>query len=118
MKVLFVGDAPSPKNTNPAIAFVGTKSGITLNKWADVLGVEYTAVNSNDPVVLESTLRYASASGMPVIALGRLAVERITRAGLRVKLHSLPHPSPRNRALNDKENVLKLLTNLKGKLND
>ena len=40
MKVIFIGCNPSLKNTSPDVPFEGTKSGVTLAKWIEKLGLK------------------------------------------------------------------------------
>lgn len=106
MRVLFVGDEPSARNNDPKVAFVGTKSGDRLKRWADYLGVTYHAVNSDDKELLTATIRMSERFCQPIITLGnkaRLRVKRIAdENGYALYCYHLPHPSFRNRLFNDK----------------
>lgn len=120
MKVLFVGDQPSRRNNNPAVAFEGTQSGVTLEKWATFLGVSYFAINSHLEPELYSAVRWAEQFNQPIITLGALAKQRVESLcyenGLVVEMYNLPHPSPLNRKLNDKPKLIETLRDLKHKL--
>lgn len=102
IRVIFVGDKPSKANTDPTVAFEGTKSWITFQKWADLLGLspsEYEKVNRGSFCDIMLDL-YPNAK---VIALG---VEASNYLNSRDKAHfKLPHPSGLNRVLNDKEYI-------------
>lgn len=107
MEVLFVGDCPSKHNNSADVAFVGSKSGKTLDVWANFLGVNYHAVNSDDMDKLLVSLRYAERINQPVIILGNKAESRVDKLcknhGLVLYKYKLPHPSGLNRKLNNKE---------------
>jgi hypothetical protein len=106
MTVLFVGDEPSKKNLYPDVAFAGTKSFDTLVGWAtkklNLALYQFTMVNS------VSTQDWARIGfhwgvGSPIIALGIKAEKRLRKMG--ISCYPLPHPSGRNRKLNNKEYV-------------
>jgi len=109
MKVLFVGSNPSEANLKTEQPFIGTRSHKKLLQWIDWLGVEdYTLINASDKLgsvtlgdmnfdrLQDSMIRHDV-----VIALGRVAEKAVKTAGRKDYLY-LPHPSPRNRVLNDK----------------
>ncbi len=122
MRVLFVGDSPSKKNVSQYTAFVGTRSGETLKQWASQLGVEYYAVNSHDPLVLQAAVRFAEQTNQPVITLGETARTKMQilcqKYGYSLNLIHMPHPSPKNRKLNDGLWVAQMLQDTKAKLCD
>jgi uracil-DNA glycosylase len=112
--ILFVGDAPSRKNTDMNVAFVGTKSGKTLLEWIDVLEVKnYKAINRVDKKFVTEVVNNMKEEGH-IVALGKRAENDLKNLG--VEFFTLPHPSPKNRKLNDKEEINKLLNELKPKL--
>lgn len=97
--VLFVGDEPSKKNTHPSVPFAGAACHKRLVKWLSFLQPKYYhCINSNTEEQLEAAASL-EASGFRVVALGNKASERLCRIPHIV----LPHPSPKNRALNDSE---------------
>ena len=104
MTVLFVGDEPSRKNTNPDVAFLGTKSHDRLMGWATKrLGLPLYKISLTNSV---STIDWAKigfhwGAGNPIVALGNKVEERLRKLG--ISCFSLPHPSGRNRKLNDKK---------------
>lgn len=97
--VIFVGDEPSKLNEDPEVAFVGSKSYPTLMKWINSFNLhDYRVVNSHKEELLKH-IRLAYFRGAVVIALGNKASERLE--SVQVNHFKLPHPSPRNRLLND-----------------
>jgi uracil-DNA glycosylase len=111
--VLFVGDRPSTKNVDPMIPFIGTKSYDRLLDWASRLGlVNFDMINSHDSALL--TIISANAHIKIVIALGNVAARRLDRAG--IPHLKMPHPSGRNRKLNDKEYVEQMLWETKQRI--
>lgn len=99
--VLFVGDEPSRLNTDPNVAFVGSKSMPVLMKWiAKIKPDEYDLVNSHTPFLV-MCIEVNSNLGDAIVALGNKASARLTKAG--IPHFKLPHPSPRNRLNNDQK---------------
>jgi hypothetical protein len=101
IKTVFVGDRPSPKNTNPALAFHGTKSMDTLAGWLFWLGLrknEVILINSHEPHLMDAILSH-HYFGYKIIALGNNASSRLD--AMEIPHFKLPHPSGRNRKLND-----------------
>jgi len=113
MLVAFVGSNPSECNPDPNIAFVGTRSYSVLSKWLDrLLRKEDTAVFFNVSNVItkrklrvrEYQLDILQQNLRPfkrVVALGETAADALTK--LKISHFPLPHPSPRNRVLNNKK---------------
>lgn len=121
-RVIFVGDTFSSKNLDKNVAFLGTKSYYVLKQWIKILEIEeYTLVNSDHfsfPMLVNSWL-YNEIDGyyMPeVIALGKKAEKQLKKLGSDYFI--LPHPSPKNRKLNDKEFIKKELEKCKKWLNN
>lgn len=114
LKILLVGDKPSRKNKDPNVAFVGTKSLTTIQKWLKTMGIDgahVVMVNRVDPsfnnLVIQATLgRYK------IIALGEEAKKALMHLGV-ADFFCLPHPSGRNRKLNNKKYVADLLEQCK-----
>lgn len=104
-RVLVIGMNPS--------SVEGVKKNSTLhrlNNWMDNIGItHYSFMNviekAADKVyhgdVDPSRLRCASLGYNKVIALGGFASESLDKA--RINHFKMPHPSPRNRLLNDKK---------------
>lgn len=102
MTVLLVGDKPSTKNENPNVPFVGTRSHETLKEWMKQLGVkDYIAINQIDFNTDELRDLYAVGSDLKIIALGNNADKALRD----VPHFKLPHPSGKNRLLNDRKYV-------------
>ena len=107
MKVLFVGSNPSKANLKPEQPFIGTKSYNKLLQWIDILGIkEYTLVNASDKLGNISLgdmnldrLQDNMIKHDVVVVLGRNAEKAVKALGRKEYIY-MPHPSPRNRALN------------------
>lgn len=99
MKVLFVGDKPSSKNTDPSVAFVGTRSKLKLEYWAMKLNISPNGYYTINRIDFDFPIRVINAIylGDPIIALGNNASKALDK----IPHFKLPHPSPRNRQLND-----------------
>lgn len=105
MKVLFLGQNPSNKNTS-ANAFIGSQSHKTIVKWATYLDIS-TYHLQNTSLVHGKVLRGDVRNDLNdlcsqyelVITLGTYA----SKALIERNIHhfSLPHPSGLNRQLND-----------------
>lgn len=124
-KVIFVGSNPAEASPDPSIPFAGTRSGKTLQEWMQAIGVDAaTMVNVSAAKTeknrklrvseyelerLRSELHWGIDyySHATVIALGETAADALRR--LDVSFFKLPHPSGRNRKLNDKEYVSRVL---------
>lgn len=111
-KVVFVGDKPSKKNLHKDLAFVGTISYKTLMNWITELDCSgnYTMINSHTSLLLDMA-EYEWLNGASIVALGNEAAKRLNARG--IYFLKLPHPSPRNRKLNDKEFIKTTLRVLK-----
>ena len=112
--VTFVGSNPSVKNQDPLVAFAGTRSGKILEAWIKKAGADpkdFRYVNVSDLVTewnrplrmcevnLPQVKERLKDAGDDIVALGRTSarvLKKLKRAHL-----ELPHPSPRNRKLND-----------------
>jgi len=95
------------------------RKGSTRNKladWADQMRVEsYSFMNVIDQpgdvhhsMIDYNTLTFALSRYRKVIALGNFVSDVLKRAG--VEHFKLPHPSPRNRMLNDPEKISVILS--------
>lgn len=110
--ILFVGDKPS-KRTDPKVAFKGAACEKRLMEWISILEItEYLLLNSAPSsqweILLEALYCYPDT---PIITLGNNAAKRIDKECL--YNFKLPHPSGRNRQINDKEFIRKKLDECK-----
>jgi len=113
-KLLLVGDKPSSKNTDSAIAFIGTASHTRLQKWLAVIldnEAKIQLINRVDPR-FDQHLIYATLNSFQIIALGEEASKALIAYGV-TNFFKLPHPSGRNRKLNDKQYEMKILQECK-----
>ena len=113
-KLLLVGDKPSKKNKDPKVAFVGTASHKRIMEWLEVLLDEKAAismVNRTDPEFSVVLIR-ATLKRYQIIALGEEAAQALAHHGV-VNYFKLPHPSGRNRKLNNKKYVAEILQKCK-----
>jgi len=100
--VLFIGDKPGFRNLDPSIAFVGTRSYVTLLNWIarmDISIYNIKLINSTEATAIDDINSYASTGGK-IIALGEIAKKLCEE--LVVPHFAMPHPSGRNRIINDK----------------
>lgn len=110
--ILFIGDKPSPKMKPGARAFEGAACEQRLMEWIAHLDIrEYKIINSNDPAILQLNITLGSwvEERLTLVALGNQASRNL---GIRVHF-KLPHPSGKNRQINDKEFIAKKLTECK-----
>lgn len=125
--ILFVASNPSKLNTNPTIAMVGSKSEKNFNGWVEYLSPQkdYFVINVSDKVLEnDKTLkkreydlpRLASYVINPsfdkIVALGNVAEDALKQLGIE-NYYKLPHPSPRNRFLNNTVQVEAVLEDCK-----
>lgn len=104
MKVLVVGLNPSRRSPNKKVLKNSTLE--RLNKWMDFFGIiNFSFINSYDTIdksdIDIKRLGIASESYSKVIALGNAVSNSLSKAG--VNHFKMPHPSPLNRKLNDKQ---------------
>lgn len=104
MNVLFVGDSPSVRNTYPDKAFIGAACEKRLKLWIDYLEIKDFALVNSISVADKATI--AKHDG-PIVALGKEAQSRCF--GLKVEYIELPHPSGRNRQLNNPDFIIRQL---------
>lgn len=102
--ILFIGDEPSAC-TDPKKPFRGAKCEKRLLGWIKQLTTgRYRIVNRVDPE-FEIAVFVASLKDYPIVALGNKASAALNK----MKHFKLPHPSGRNKKLNDKESVKSIL---------
>jgi uracil-DNA glycosylase len=105
--IIFVGDKPSPKMKQGAKPFEGAACEKRLKEWIrELIGdEEYIIVNKFDRPRWVFSMWWGS--GAKVIALGGEASKVLNR--YRTSHFKLPHPSGRNRQINDKEFIKRQL---------
>lgn len=111
--IFFIGEGPSSKNKNPSVPFVGTRSYKRLLEWIWALDIDVTEVVLAN---LEHIKLYGTghvAIEQPnmlcdfdfeqdvIIALGSVVGKDLDK--LNIPHFKMPHPSFRNRKLNDPE---------------
>lgn len=129
MRVLVVGSNPSVQSESTIAFWQDTKSSKTLYMWLNLTDVEFellTMVNvSDDTTPNNRPLKVAEIkAGLPklqqtyevgaftkVIALGNTAADAMKRLG--IECYKMPHPSGRNRQLNDDDFVAEKINGLK-----
>lgn len=117
-KILIVGSNPSTQNDNAEVPFEGTRSHSILEKWLHQLEISKTELliinvsnkvtPNNEPITIKdindnlSRIRNVLEEYNPthIIALGQIAARALKK--LDTNYYVLPHPSPKNRKLNDK----------------
>jgi hypothetical protein len=125
--ILFVASNPSKLNTDPTIAMVGSKSEKTFNSWAEYLSNhtrDFVVINASNKVLkdgevlkvedidFEKLIRWTHDKYITkIVALGNVASKALSYVG--AEHYKLPHPSPRNRFLNNTEQVEAVLENCK-----
>jgi uracil-DNA glycosylase family 4 len=126
MRILFLGSNPSNKATSNEAFTVDTASGRTLKSWIqDIEGTIFIdnivsqKTKNNRPLHQEEIAR-AQASLLKriqeinpdrLVALGKSASNVLKN--LNLKHFEMPHPSGRNRKLNDKSYVTEKINKLK-----
>lgn len=100
-KVLIIGDKPSARMRFGAKPFEGAKCEKRLMEWILFLELEnFGIVNSNTGLDILGILNCYN-SGYKLITLGNNAFNRLKKIG--INSFKLPHPSFRNRKLNNKK---------------
>lgn len=99
--IVFVGDKPSAKNVDPDVPFVGTQSYKNLLLWIWTMDVNINEVSMVNRDYFESPANRVHSREVLYVALGKEAANCL--ADLGYSFFELPHPSPRNRKLNDKK---------------
>lgn len=101
--IIFVGDKPSKKNVSTDIPFVGTLSYKNLLNWIYEMDVDVNFVktrNKDFAPNLAALLKWYPHP-IKIVALGEAASKELGK--FEIPHFTLPHPSPRNRKLNDKK---------------
>lgn len=108
--VYFVADKPTKENASQDIPLVGTQSYKTLLEWIGEMDIDITRVRLYNQVDEPFSKALSAASlntavkskQIKVVALGQKAANYLLKCGI-ADYFLLPHPSGRNRLLNDKE---------------
>lgn len=96
--VLFVGDKPCKDNISIYVPFVGARSYKRLLEWMYEMDVDVTRIGFVNAVhVKAADLKQADR----VVALGTVAAKAVRE--YRRDLFELPHPSGKNRVINNKK---------------
>jgi hypothetical protein len=119
--ILILGQNPG---NNPKAYYYKNHTIDRLNKWADQLGIlHYSFANCSDTrgVIKLKDVDFSYVQSLvlgynKVIALGGFSSSVLDR--INTKHFRLPHPSPRNRALNDKVELNRILDECKRYVND
>lgn len=124
--ILFVASNPSKLNKNPRIAMVGAKCEKTFNDWVEYLSPDrnYVVINASNKILegnnvirlididFDNLTEWTKSRNVTkIVALGNVAAKALSYIG--VEYYKLPHPSSRNRLLNNKEQVAAVLKNCK-----
>lgn len=114
--VIFVGDRPS-KRTDPNVPFKGAACEARLMEWIvyvipeDFTKVQVKILNSESFIDATKILMDVGLYNPKIIALGNKASERLNK--MQVSHFKLPHPSGRNRQINDKAYIVNKLDECK-----
>lgn len=128
MRVVVVGSNPSRSSRSTAAFDVDTKSRSTLDAWLNCSDIECEIVylnvhdlptQGNKPLNLKQIrdaipalhARISAAEPAKLVALGGSAAKALTL--LRLNFYTMPHPSGRNRQLNDKQFIDEKIKGLK-----
>lgn len=95
--ILFVGDKPS-KRTDPDVPFKGASCEKRLMDWIYRITLDEFIIHNRTDPKFKAAVLCAIALDWPIIALGNEASKALGE----VSHFKLPHPSGRNRQLNDK----------------
>lgn len=127
--IIFVGDEPSTKNVDPNIPFVGTQSYKKLLEWIwemdlDINNIlvcnrkdlDYDYVSGRVYINFTYITHKLNQEDCKIIALGNKVDEQLDEYSS-LKYLKIPHPSPRNRKLNDKKYIKKVLKECKEWIN-
>jgi len=96
MKVVFVGDKPKAKNKR---AFQDAGCADKLQRWARQIGALEVHMTNRVLKRMPKEVLKLMKENYKIIALGKSAEKALTKLG--VPHYPMPHPSGRNRLLND-----------------
>jgi hypothetical protein len=98
LKVVFVGDRPKARNKR---AFQDAGCAEKLHRWAQEIGAQEVHMTNQVLKRMPREVRKLMAAEFKVVALGKSAEKALSK--LKVPHYPMPHPSGRNRLLNDTE---------------
>lgn len=111
----FVADKPAASNLSVSVPLVGTSSYKTFLNWCADMDVDITRIRMYNQCdkpfegLSGTSLNMAvQKNHIKVIALGEAAKKYLLKAGIE-EFFVLPHPSGRNRLLNDKKFIKETL---------
>ena len=121
LSVLIIGQNPG---NNPKAFHYKNHTIDRLNQWVDLIGIRYFSFINCADIRGEIKLKdvdfsYVQSSVLgynKVIALGGFPSLVLSR--INIKHFRLPHPSPRNRVLNDKVKLKRILDECKRYIHD
>lgn len=115
--VYFVADKPSKENISSNVPLVGTKSYAVLLSWCAKMNLDVSRVRfynqCDDPFQGLSGMSLQNAvklGQIKVVALGKSAFNYLLKRDID-DFFMLPHPSPRNRKINDRRKLDEQLMN-------
>lgn len=124
--IIFVGDKPSSKNKSKDIPFVGTKSYKNLLEWIyrmdlDISNVVLTNQDKFEHCYVSGWIYYngkqiGRSNTAKIVVLGNKAEDKVQETSI-LDYFKLPHPSPKNRKLNNKDYIKRELNKCKEFLN-
>jgi uracil-DNA glycosylase len=141
MEIFIIGDRPSNKNKHQDIPFVGTQSYKKLLEWIYRMDIDVSNVKLINMFNIDGSLNKTSSrmiqyiigmgdNSKKMIFLGNKSIKGLNQIlknesdffkSRRVNINSffiLPHPSPKNRVLNDKKFEKDILEKCKKWLKD
>lgn len=122
--IVFVGDQPSSKNIDPNVPFVGTQSYKKLLEWIWEMDLDISDIKicNRDEILQHVTARYIVLGDKAEKTFIETGFYHVNPESLEVLPYGpgyfkLPHPSGRNRKLNDKKYIKQELKKCKEWLN-
>jgi hypothetical protein len=112
--ILFIDDKPSPGMKLNAKPFEGARCEKRLLEWLATINIKpYYIFNTTDEYCMNMALMFLFCK-CPIVALGNNASGYLkSYKKLNILHFKLPHPSGRNRQINDKEFIVKRLAECK-----
>lgn len=111
MKVLLVGDKPSPRMKPLAKPFEGARCHGRVLEWIQILGINEPKLYNRVDYALQHMIKIGAFKHIPVVAFGTNPSKFLTKYG--IAHFKLPHPSGLNRQINDKAFIVSKLDECK-----